>query len=49
MDLNKKIKFNDSYIKIDPPMWTDADFECADIPTGAPQKKLFLNKPISVD
>ena len=32
MQLNQKIKFNDWYMKIDPPMWIAADFECMNIP-----------------
>ena len=32
MNPNQKIKFNDWYMKIDPPMWTAADFECMNIP-----------------
>ena len=29
---NQKIKFSDWYMKIDPPMWIAADFECKNIP-----------------
>ena len=29
---NQKIKFNDWYMKIDPPMWIAADFECMNMP-----------------
>ena len=32
MQPNQKIKFNDWYMKIDPPMWISADFECINIP-----------------
>ena len=32
MQPNQKIKFNDWYMKIDPPMWIAADFECMNIP-----------------
>ena len=32
MHSNQKIKFNDWYMKIDPPMWIAADFECMNIP-----------------
>ena len=32
MQPNQKIKFNDWYMKIDPPMWIAADFECTNIP-----------------
>ena len=32
MQPNQKIKINDCYMKIDPPMWIAADFECMNIP-----------------
>ena len=32
MQSNQKIKFNDWYMKIDPPMWIAADFECMNLP-----------------
>ena len=32
MQPDQKIKFNDWYMKIDPPMWIAADFECMNIP-----------------
>ena len=32
MQPNQKIKFNDWYMKIDPPIWIAADFECMNIP-----------------
>ena len=32
MQPNQKIKFIDWYMKIDPPMWVAADFECMKIP-----------------
>ena len=32
MQPNQKIEFNDWYLKIDPPMWIAADFECMSIP-----------------
>ena len=32
MSPNQKIKFNDWYMKIDPPMWIAADFECMNLP-----------------
>ena len=28
---NQKMKFNDWYMKIDPPMWVSADFECMSV------------------
>ena len=32
MHPNQKIKFNDWYMKIDPPMWIAAVFECMNLP-----------------
>ena len=32
MQPNQKIKYNDWYMKIDPPMWIAPDFECMNIP-----------------
>ena len=32
MQPNQKVKYNDRYMKIDPPMWIAADFECMNIP-----------------
>ena len=32
MQPNQKIKFNDWYMKTDPPMWLAADFECMNLP-----------------
>ena len=32
MHPNQKIKFNDWYMKIDPPIWMAADFECMNLP-----------------
>ena len=32
MQPHQKIKFKDWYMKIDPPMWTAADFECMNLP-----------------
>ena len=34
MQPNQKIKINDWYMKIDPPMWIAADFECMNIPNN---------------
>ena len=31
MHLNQKLKLLDFYMKMDPPMWIDADFECMNI------------------
>ena len=31
MHPNQKIKFNDWYMTIDPPMWIAADFECMNV------------------
>ena len=32
MHPNKQIKFNDWYMKIDPPLWIASHFECMNIP-----------------
>ena len=53
MQPNQKIKFNDWYIKIDPPMWIAADFECMNIPINDNDNdnvtdKLFVNKPVAI-
>ena len=49
MNPNKKIEINDWFMKIDPPMWIAADFECRNIPVDDPQRKtLFVNKPMVV-
>ena len=53
MNPNQKIKFNDWYIKIDPPMWMAADFECMNIPlndndNNNVRDKLFVNKPVAI-
>ena len=32
MQLSQKIKFNDWYMKINPPMWIAGDFECMNLP-----------------
>ena len=52
---NQKIKFNDWYMKIDPPMWIAADFECMNIPINDNNNdddnvtdKLFINKPVAI-
>ena len=50
MHPNQKIKFNDWYMKIDPPMWIAADFECMNVPINDNDNdnvtdKLFVNKP----
>ena len=34
MQPNQKINFNDWYMKIDPPMWIAADFECMNLPNN---------------
>ena len=56
----KKINFNDWYMKIDLPIWTDADFECMNVPVDdgseshirsakEPQRKaLYINIPEAV-
>ena len=53
MQPNQKIKFNDWYMKIDPPMWIAADFECMNFPTNdninnGDTDKLFINKPVAI-
>ena len=53
MQPNQKIKFNDWYMKIDPPMWIAADFECMNIPINTNDNdhvtdKLFVNKPVAI-
>ena len=59
MHPNQKIKFNDWYMKIDPPVWTAADFECMNIPINNNNDvnvndndnvtdKLFVNKPVAI-
>ena len=54
MHPNQKIKFNDWYMKIDPPMWIAADFECINIPiiyidNDNVTNKLFVSKPVAID
>ena len=51
MHPNQKIKFNDWYMKIDPPMWIAADFEGMNIPiidndNDHVTDKLFISKPV---
>ena len=53
MHPNQKIKFNDCYMKIDPPVWIAADFECMNIPiidndNDIVTDKLFGNKPVPI-
>ena len=55
MQPNQKIKFNDWYMKIDPPMWIAADFECMNIPINNNNNdndnvtdKMFVNKPVAI-
>ena len=53
MHPNQKIKFNDWFMKIDPPMWIAADFECMNIPINNNDNdnvtdKLFVNKPVAI-
>ena len=52
MHPNQKIKFNDWYMKIDPPMWFAADFERMNVPINDTDNdnvtdKLFVNKPVA--
>ena len=53
MHPNQKMKFNDWYMKIDPPMWIAADFECMNFPNNDNDNdnatdKLFVNKPVAI-
>ena len=53
MQPSQKIKFIDWYMKIDPPMWIAADFECKNIPINDNDNdnvtdKLFVNKPVAM-
>ena len=52
MHQNQKIKFNDWLMKIDPPMWMAADFECMKVPVECNNnnfmEKLFVNKPVAI-
>ena len=55
MQPNQKIKLNDWYMKIDPPMWIAADFECMNLPINDNNNdddnvadKLFINKPVAI-
>ena len=53
MNPNQKIKFNDWYMKIDPPIWIAADFECMNIPIKYNDidnvtDMLFVNKPVAI-
>ena len=52
MHPNQKIKLNDWYMKIYPPMWIVADFECMNNPVFDNDNdhvtdKLFVNKPVA--
>ena len=57
MQPNQKIKFSDWFMKIDPPMWIAAGFECMNIPindnnndnvNNRVRDKLFINKPLAI-
>ena len=57
MQPNQKIKFNDWYMKKDPPMWIAADFECTNLPINDDNNdddnngvtdKLFINEPVAI-
>ena len=59
MHPNQKMKFNDWYMKIDPPLWKTADFECMNVLTNDNDNvnvndndyvsdKFFVNKPIAI-
>ena len=52
MQPNQKIKFNDWYMKKDPPMWIAAVFECMNTPINYNDNgtdKLFVSKPVAID
>ena len=60
MQPNQKIKFNDWYMKIDPPVWIAADFEWMNLPindnnnniddddNNSVTDELFVNKPVAI-
>ena len=53
MQPSQKINFIDWYMKIDPPMWMAADFECMNIPiiendNDNVTDKLFVNKLVAI-
>ena len=53
MHPNQKKKFHDWYLRIDPPMWIAADFECMNIPIidnddDNVTDKLLVNKPVAI-
>ena len=55
MHPNQKIKFNDWYMKIDPPMWMAAFFECMNVlinenynDNDQVTDKLFVIKPVAI-
>ena len=51
MHPNQKIKHNDCYMKIDPPMWIAADYECMNFlvnDNDNDNDKLFVNKPVAI-
>ena len=51
MHPKQKINFKDWYMKIDPPMWMAADFECMNVPVESYNKnsldELFIDKPVA--
>ena len=53
MHPNQKVKFNEWYMKIDPPMWIATVFECMNIPfidndNDHVTDKLFVKKPVAI-
>ena len=52
MQPDQKIKFNDWYLKINPPMLMAADFECMNVPVEINNNnfkdKLFVNKLVAI-
>ena len=47
MKPNKRIKLNDRYMKIDPAMWINVEFERMNVSVDDTQRRtLFINNPI---
>ena len=47
---NKKIKFEDLYMKMNPPWWIAADFKCRNLPVvdSLESHKLYINKSVAI-
>ena len=52
MHSNQKRKFNDYYMKLDPPLLIGAHFECMNVPVESNDDcfmdKLFVQKPVAL-